>query len=226
MSKSIQKYNDSLGMSVLDGISIASSRQVAENFEKRHDHVIRDVEVILEGLPKSGDTPQMFYRTTYIHPQNKQEYPEYLMNRDGFTLLAMGFTGSKALKWKLKYIQAFNDMEDFIKNRYVAKLEYPELSSMIRLQHANPQHYHFSNEADLINKIVLGATSKQFRHHHRIPKKEAIRDYMQPWQIEAIQKLQKVDVGLVVAVKEFKERKKILQTYFDTLYSAVQLPIA
>ena len=47
----------------------------------------------------------------YIHPQNKREYHKYLMNRDGFTLLAMGFTGQEALVWKLKYISAFNAME-------------------------------------------------------------------------------------------------------------------
>lgn len=224
MSKTIQKYNDGLGVIAFDGITVVSSRKVSENFGKRHDHVCRDVDVILESLPKSGDTPQLFYRTTYIHPQNKQEYPEYLMNRDGFSLLVMGFTGAKALEWKLKYIQAFNDMEKFIADRYIAKLEYPELSAMIRLQHAKPQHFHFSNEADMINKIVLNATAKQFRNQHRIPQKEAIRDYMQSWQIEAIQKLQKLDVGLVVAIKDFKERKKILQTYFDTLYGSLHLP--
>jgi phage regulator Rha-like protein len=53
----------------------------------------------------------MFFKTSYIHPQNKQSYTEYLMNRDGFTLLAMGFNGKKALTWKLKYIAAFNEME-------------------------------------------------------------------------------------------------------------------
>lgn len=53
----------------------------------------------------------MFYKTAYIHEQNKQEYPMYLMNRDGFTLLVMGFTGQNALEWKIKYIQAFNAME-------------------------------------------------------------------------------------------------------------------
>src|SRR5699024_2698036 len=67
------------------------------------------------------------YETTYIHPQNKQEYREFLMNRDGFTLLAMGFTGKKALEWKLKYIEAFNKMEQHIK-------EQDKLSPMERLR--------------------------------------------------------------------------------------------
>lgn len=97
-------------LSMQNGEPVVSSRQIAESFEKRHDHVMRDIEDIMKGLPKNGDTP-MFYKTEYIHEQNGQTYSMYLMNRDGFTLLAMGFTGKAALEWKLKYIAAFNEME-------------------------------------------------------------------------------------------------------------------
>lgn len=97
-------------LSMQNGEPVVSSRQIAESFEKRHDHVMRDIEDIMRGLPKNGDTP-MFYKTEYVHEQNGQSYPMYLMNRDGFTLLAMGFTGKEALEWKLKYIDAFNQME-------------------------------------------------------------------------------------------------------------------
>lgn len=97
-------------LSMQNGEPVVSSRQIAESFEKRHDHVMRDIEDIMRGLPKNGDTP-MFYKTEYTHEQNGQTYPMYLMNRDGFTLLAMGFTGKAALEWKLKYIAAFNEME-------------------------------------------------------------------------------------------------------------------
>ena len=51
--------------------------------------------------------PPMFYETTWKDPQSGQEYPEYLMTRKGFRLLVMGFTGKKALKWKLEYDNAF-----------------------------------------------------------------------------------------------------------------------
>lgn len=97
-------------LSMQNGEPVVSSRQIAESFEKRHDHVMRDIEDIVRGLPKNGDTP-MFYKTEYVHEQNGQSYPMYLMNRDGFTLLAMGFNGKAALEWKLKYIAAFNEME-------------------------------------------------------------------------------------------------------------------
>lgn len=58
----------------------------------------------------------MFMETTYIHPQNGQEYPMFVMNRDGFTLLAMGFTRDRALQFKLDYIAAFNRMEQVIQS--------------------------------------------------------------------------------------------------------------
>lgn len=92
--------------------AVTTSLQVAESFGKQHPHVMRDIENILEGVSKIGDTEKvLFYKSTYVNEQNKQEYPMYYMNRDGFTLLAMGFTGQKAIQFKLAYIQAFNEME-------------------------------------------------------------------------------------------------------------------
>lgn len=108
-------------LSTQNGEPVASSLQIAESFEKRHDHVMRGIEDILRGLPKNGDTP-MFYKTEYTHEQNGQTYPMYLMNRDGFSLLVMGFTGKAALEWKLKYIQAFNEMEKKLNAPQIPKL--------------------------------------------------------------------------------------------------------
>lgn len=95
---------------------LTNSLLVAEKFGKEHQHVLRDVRNLINGgVSKIGDTPA-FSEATYIHPQNGQEYPMFIMNRDGFTLLAMGFTGEKALQFKLEYINAFNKMEETIKN--------------------------------------------------------------------------------------------------------------
>lgn len=89
--------------------AVTSSLIVAERFEKRHDAILRDIDNILEGSPQNcGD---LFQESTYIHPQNKQEYRMFYMTRDGFSLLAMGFTGTKALAFKLNFINAFNQME-------------------------------------------------------------------------------------------------------------------
>jgi Rha family phage regulatory protein len=91
-----------------DGNLVVSSREVARNFGKNHQHVLRDVDDLKRGVQ---NWTGLFIPSSYKHEQNKQEYREYLLTRDGFTLLAMGFTGKKALEWKLKYIEAFNKME-------------------------------------------------------------------------------------------------------------------
>lgn len=98
-----------------DKQAVTTSLQVAENFGKRHDHILRDLDELKEGLTQNwGD---LFSESTYVHPQNKQEYRMVYMNRDGFTLLAMGFTGKKALQFKMAYINAFNEMENYIEQQ-------------------------------------------------------------------------------------------------------------
>ena len=104
----------SIDVKEYEGQPVVSSREVANNFEKQHKHVLECIENLKEGVAeKSAD---LFIESKYQHPQNKQWYKEYLLTRDGFSLLVMGFTGAKALQWKLKYIEAFNKMEEKIKN--------------------------------------------------------------------------------------------------------------
>lgn len=99
-----------------NGNPVTTSLLVAEKFEKSHRHVLDSIDELVRGVAeKSAD---LFYETTYIHPQNNQEYRMYVMTRDGFTLLAMGFTGSRALQFKLDFIEAFNKMEQIIKTSF------------------------------------------------------------------------------------------------------------
>lgn len=92
-----------------DQQAVTSSLQIAETFNKNHRDVLAAIDDLKEGVAENY--ADLFYEDTYIHPQNKQSYRQVIMNRDGFTLLAMGFTGQKALQFKLKYIEAFNQME-------------------------------------------------------------------------------------------------------------------
>ena len=107
-----------------DQQAVTSSLQVAETFNKEHSKVMRAI----EGIAKNGDTHQMFLKSSHINDQNGQSYPMYYMNRDGFTLLAMGFTGKKALKFKMQYIEAFNQLENEHKQHQIDTEELsPEL---------------------------------------------------------------------------------------------------
>lgn len=91
---------------------VVSSLQVAEDFEKMHKDVLKSIENI---KAQNCAVTEMFYETTYKTGTGKN-YKMYLMTRDGFSLLVMGFTGKDALEWKIKYIQAFNAMEQQIKD--------------------------------------------------------------------------------------------------------------
>lgn len=104
---------------------LTNSLLVAEKFGKNHKDVIEVITSILVKAENSAQTDnqqlaKMFALVEYDVPLNNgtgavRKAPMYVMNRDGFTLLAMGFTGEKALKFKLDYINAFNQMEETIK---------------------------------------------------------------------------------------------------------------
>lgn len=96
---------------------VTDSRKVAEVFNKRHTHVLDSIKEILDSAENSAQS--FFYESTYKDGSGKSN-KMYLMNRDGFSLLVMGFTGKKAMQWKIKFIEAFNAMEE--------KLRTPKLS--------------------------------------------------------------------------------------------------
>lgn len=88
----------------------ATSRDVAEFFEKEHRHVLRDIDLLVaQGVPNFG---QGYYT---LPATGSQQHRFFDMDRDGFSLLAMGFTGPKALKFKLAYIKAFNEAIERLK---------------------------------------------------------------------------------------------------------------
>lgn len=116
---------------------VTSSQIVALYFNKEHYHVLRTIESIIAEFsaltsqkyqnPKL-DSDSMFYAASYESGTGKR-YKMYFMTRDGFTLLAMGFTGKKALEWKIRYIQAFNEMERKLKEQENIKTQNCVLTS-------------------------------------------------------------------------------------------------
>lgn len=89
---------------------LTNSKLVAEVFEKEHKNVMQSIRKLMEGTAQNSAVRQMFSESTYLNEQNKEQ-PMFIMNQDGFTLLAMGFNGKKAMEFKLKYIEAFNAMK-------------------------------------------------------------------------------------------------------------------
>lgn len=99
-------------LSTQNGEPVVSSRQIAESFGKEHKHVLDAVKNL---VAENSAAKSMFHLSSFENRGKK--YPMYLMNRDGFSLLAMGFTGKEAVQWKLKYIAAFNAMEKQLAQR-------------------------------------------------------------------------------------------------------------
>ena len=102
---------------------ITTSLLVAETFEKEHRNVLKSIRKLMSATNVA--VAQMFDETTYVNEQGKEQ-PMFFMNRDGFTLLAMGFSGEKALKFKVDYINAFNKMEAELKSQQTKQLSAAE----------------------------------------------------------------------------------------------------
>lgn len=187
---------------------------VADFFEKQHKHVLRDIAKITQ--PTSGLSEE-FIKSNFKEDKYKdvtgRKLPCYQMTRDGFTMLVMGYTGTKAMRFKELYIKRFNEMEEFIKTLVSARQEFPLLTENIKLLHENPKPYHFSNECDMLNRIVLGMTAKQFKLANGLGDVKSIRPYLTREQIDMLETLQKVDVGLLVAFPDYEERKRHLEWY-------------
>ena len=99
-------------LTVINGVPSVSSLDIAEHFQKRHDHVLRKIRQIISECQPEFTAPN-FGVSEYVDDTGRS-LPMFNLTRDGFTLLAMGFAGKVALTWKVRYIEAFNAMEQAI----------------------------------------------------------------------------------------------------------------
>lgn len=111
------------------GNPITTSLLVAEKFEKEHKNILRDI----QNLVAQNSAARSLFLDSQYENRGKM-YPMYLMNRDGFSLLVMGFTGSKALQFKLDFIEAFNEMEQIIKSSFQLPQTYAEALRQLAAQ--------------------------------------------------------------------------------------------
>lgn len=199
--------------------ALITSLKVVELFGKRHDNVLRDI----EQLDCSDNFRLLNFEVSSYKSEQNKKLPCYNMTRDGFIFLVMGYTGRKAAIIKEAYIHRFNDMEQFISTYRHTRQEFPLLTENIKLLHDCPKPYHYSNECDMINRIVLGVTAKQFRQERDIPSGESIRPYLTTGQIELLDILQKVDIGLLVSVPELAQRKEHLIKYANRMRQKIAI---
>lgn len=141
--------------------AVTSSLLIAEKFGKEHKNVMQSIRNLIGVTAENSAIAEMFSESRYLNEQNKEQ-PMFLMNRDGFTLLAMGFTGKKAMQFKLEYIKAFNSMEALIKASQNPKSQLEILQMSIN-QLVEQEHRLSSVERDVAETKKEIAEMKQER---------------------------------------------------------------
>lgn len=134
-----------------NGQVYATSKQIAEDFGKQHKHVLEAINKLLKDVPESRP---MFFETKSLD-KYKREQPAYNLTKDGFTLLAFGFNGKKAMQFKLDYINAFNDMEQQLKELDTVKVASPVFDFEyydVKFKTAQRVKRYFKDEVDDLSK--------------------------------------------------------------------------
>ena len=200
---------------------VVSSRDVAETFGKEHKEVIYSIEGrtsdteraggkevknkgILHDLIEGGELHlEKYFIPSEYKAENGRAYKEYLMTRDGFTLLVMGFSGEKAMRFKVAYINQFNQMEELLKSKLIER----EKGIVIRQaftkalkesgENERMHNHAYSTYTDLIYREVFGKSAKQLRDEYGISKKENLRDCFSPEELAKVKSVEMVIGGLV-----------------------------
>lgn len=200
-------------------MTVVSSLDVAETFEKRHADILRDI----ENLKCSKEfTKRNFALSSYKDSSGKNN-KEYLITRDGFTILVMGYTGEKAMRFKEAYIKQFNAMEKALQGKLIEREKgiavRQSLTKALQQSTENERmHGHaYSTYTNCIYKVLFGKNAKQLREELGISKKENLRDYLPEEQLRAIQSMECLVSGLVDCgwgyeqIKEFIQKNNTIQ---------------
>lgn len=197
---------------------ITTSLKVAEIFEKEHKNVLQAI----DNLVAENSAAKFFKETTYKN--RGKEYPMYEMDRDGFSLLVMGFTGEKALKWKIKYIEAFNAMEKELRRIYTERQQWQIerdkgvvirhiLTDTIKLKVAESPNKRFAypNYTKLIYKTLFGKSMSELKEQYGVKGKETIRDYLTSEELRQVESMEMLVSSLINCGWGYEQIKEFIQ---------------
>lgn len=198
-------------------ILVVSSRDIADDFEKEHKDVLESIRNL---TAENSAVKNMFIETVYRNDRGR-EYPEYLLTRDGFSLLVMGFTGNKALEWKLKYIHAFNEMERELKRLYNERKQWEiERAKGVLVRHiltdtikmkvtdSPNKKFMYPNYTKLIYKAIFGKSFNELKEQYKIKGKESLRDYLTNEELKEVEQMEMLVsslIGLGMGYTEIKD---------------------
>lgn len=191
-----------------------TSLDVAETFGKEHYHVLEDIRSIQSNI-SSPEFTGLFYQTDYIASNGKKN-PMYAMGRDGFTLLVMGYTGEKAMQYKLAYIKQFNAMESALQGKLIEREKGIAVRQSLTkaLQQSTEDarmHGHaYSTYTNCIYKELFGMNANQLREKFGIKKKDSLRGCFTQEELRAIQSMECLVSGLVDCGWEYDRVKAFI----------------
>lgn len=203
--------------------TVVTSLDVAETFEKEHARVLRDIrELNCSDDFRVGN----FAESYYINSQNKKQ-PMYLITRDGFSLLVMGYTGDKAMKFKEAYIRQFNAMEKAligkIKEREKGIAVRQALTNALKESNENERMHGFaySTYTDMIYRILFGKSAKQLREENGLSKKDNLRDFFTSDELKQVQSKEMLISGLIDCGWGYAEIKEFVANKSNRVIGAV-----
>ena len=186
---------------------VTTSLKVAEKFGKQHKDVLESIREILKA---ENSALKLFKEDTYKVDGNNKSYPMFYMNRDGFSLLVMGFTGRDALRWKLEYIQAFNEMEKELKRLYEERKQWEiERAKGILTRHiltdtikniipdSPHKRFVYPNYTKLIYKTLFNMNMNQLRERYGVKSSESVRDYLTADELAEVETLERLISSLI-----------------------------
>ena len=197
------------------GQAFTNSLIIAEKSKNQHESIVRLLNDNYADFEEYGKIEF----TDFKSGKRGRPIKIYFLNEQQSTLLLTYLNNSEPVKeFKKSLVREFYKMKNFINSLQTAKLEFPEFTNAIMNAHEEPKHYHFSNEIDMINRIVLGLSAKQFKEKNDIDKSvTSIRPYLTQDQIKAIETLQRFDIGLVTMEPDYQKRKETLTNYYMKL---------
>lgn len=204
--------------------AVVSSLQVAEKFEKEHKDVLKAIRRILENSkyevdeesailrPRSNDVASRHFFKGYYKTTQGKRVQCYYMDRDGFAFLVMGFTGRKADSWKWKYIEAFNNMEDYILTRQQSKLARRSLTDAIRdiLPDSPHKRFMYKNYTDLIYKTLFGKNTRQLKQELNLPDDANLREHLSSDKLRIVEKRERIVENLLDSGYSYDQIKFVL----------------
>ncbi|EMP5337352.1 MULTISPECIES: Rha family transcriptional regulator [Enterobacteriaceae] len=198
---------------------VTNTAAIAEGVGRDHDTIIKLVDRNKSDLEEFGEVG-FEIRAGY----NNSKVRVALLNEQQTTLLITYMRNNEVVRaFKKRLVSEFFTMRSALAkkkmDRNSARLEYKPMTDAIKhereAQGKQIAPHHFSNEADLINRLALGMTSAKFRVHHEIGKKEPIRDYLTPEQIHCITELQRANTVFISMGWDFEQRKEVLRGMFE-----------